>query len=159
MTLEQEIHQESFTSDQSKLIVNIIYTYNVLKGRIMEELKEHGLTMQQYNVLRIVKGSGYEGVTTSEIRERMLDKMSDASRMVDRLMAMGLLEKVRYKEDRRLFYIHLTAEGNELITSLVENSLVEDIASMVPIKNAQHLNTLLDAFRSSMQMSTNSSDN
>ena len=100
MTLEQEIHQESFTSDQSKLIVNIIYTYNVLKGRIMEELKEHGLTMQQYNVLRIVKGSGYEGVTTSEIRERMLDKMSDASRMVDRLMAMGLLEKVRYKEDR-----------------------------------------------------------
>jgi len=115
--------------------------------------------MQQYNVLRIVKGSGSEGVTTSEIRERMLDKMSDASRMVDRLMAMGLLEKVRFKEDRRLFYIHLTAQGNELITSLVKNSLVEDIASLVPTKNAKQLNTLLDAFRSSLQMSTSSSDN
>ena len=159
MTLEHEIHQESFTSDQSKLIVNIIYTYNVLKGRIMDELKEHGLTMQQYNVLRIVKGGDSEGVTTSEIRERMLDKMSDASRMVDRLMSMGLLEKVRFKEDRRLFHIHLTAEGNELITSLVKHSLVEDIASMVPTKNAQQLNTLLDAFRSSMQINTNSSDN
>jgi len=58
-----------------------------------------------------------------------------------------------------LFYIHLTDKGNELITSLVKNSLVEDIASMVPIKSAQHLNTLLDAFRSSMQISSNSSDN
>ena len=159
MTLEHEIHQESFTSDQSKLIVNIIYTYNVLKGRIMDELKEHGLTMQQYNVLRIVKGGGSEGVTTSEIRERMLDKMSDASRMVDRLMSMGLLQKVRFKEDRRLFYIHLTEEGDELITLLVKDSLIEDIASTVPTKNAQQLNTLLDAFRSSMQLSTNSLDN
>ena len=74
-------------------------------------------------------------------------------------MAMGLLEKVRFKEDRRLFYIHLTAQGNELITSLVKNSLVEDIASLVSTKNAQQLNTLLDAFRSSLQMSTSSSDN
>ena len=85
MNLEQEIKQKAFRSEQSKLIVNLIYTYNQLKSRIATVLKNEGITMQQYNVLRIVNGSGEEGITTSEIRERMLDKMSDASRMVDRL--------------------------------------------------------------------------
>jgi DNA-binding MarR family transcriptional regulator len=150
MALEQEIQQSSFASEQAKLIVNLIYSYNILKGRIMDELKEYGLTMQQYNVLRIVKGAGSEGVTTSEIRDRMLDKMSDASRMVDRLVAMELLEKNRYKEDRRLFHIELTNRGNDIITSLVQESLIEQIAWDFPNKNAQQLNELLDDFRASI---------
>ncbi len=150
MALEQEIQQSSFASEQAKLIVNLIYSYNILKGRIMDELKDYGLTMQQFNVLRIVKGAGSEGVTTSEIRDRMLDKMSDASRMVDRLVAMELLEKNRYKEDRRLFHIELTEKGNDLITSLVRDSLIEQIAAGVSNKNAQQLNELLDDFRASI---------
>jgi len=150
MALEQEIQQSSFASEQAKLIVNLIYSYNILKGRIMDELKEYGLTMQQYNVLRIVKGAGSEGVTTSESRDRMLDKMSDASRMVDRLVAMELLEKNRYKEDRRLFHIELTNRGNDIITSLVQESLIEQIAWDFPNKNAQQLNELLDDFRASI---------
>lgn len=150
MALEQEIQQSSFASEQAKLIVNLIYSYNILKGRIMDELKDYGLTMQQFNVLRIVKGAGSEGVTTSEIRDRMLDKMSDASRMVDRLVAMELLEKNRYKEDRRLFNIELTEKGNDLITSLVRDSLIDQIAAGVSNKNAQQLNELLDDFRASI---------
>lgn len=150
MALEQEIQQSSFASEQAKLIVNLIYSYNILKGRIMDELKDYGLTMQQFNVLRIVKGAGSEGVTTSEIRDRMLDKMSDASRMVDRLVAMELLEKNRYKEDRRLFHIELTDKGDDLITSLVRDSLIEQIAAGVSNKNAQQLNELLDDFRDSI---------
>src|SRR5210317_30357 len=150
MALEQEIQQSSFASEQAKLIVNLIYSYNILKGRIMDELKEYGLTMQQYNVLRIVKGEGSEGVTTSEIRDRMLDKMSYESRMVDRLVAMELLEKNRYKEDRRLFHIELTNRGNDIITSLVQESLIEQIAWDFPNKNAQQLNELLDDFRASI---------
>jgi DNA-binding MarR family transcriptional regulator len=150
MALEQEIQQSSFASEQAKLIVNLIYSYNILKGRIMDELKDYGLTMQQFNVLRIVKGAGSEGVTTSEIRDRMLDKMSDASRMVDRLVAMELLEKNRYKEDRRLFHIELTDKGDDLITSLVRDSLIEQIAAGVSNKNAQQLNELLDDFRASI---------
>lgn len=150
MALEQEIQQSSFASEQAKLIVNLIYSYNILKGRIMDELKEYGLTMQQYNVLRIVKGAGSEGVTTSEIRDRMLDKMSDASRMVDRLVAMELLEKNRHKEDRRLFHIELTNRGNDIITSLVQESLIEQIAWDFPNKNARQLNELLDDFRASI---------
>lgn len=150
MALEQEIQQSSFASEQAKLIVNLIYSYNILKGRIMDELKDYGLTMQQFNVLRIVKGAGSEGVTTSEIRDRMLDKMSDASRMVDRLVAMELLEKSRFKEDRRLFHIGLTEKGNDLITALVRDSLIEQIASEVSNKKAQQLNELLDDFRAAI---------
>jgi DNA-binding MarR family transcriptional regulator len=80
----------------------------------------------------------------------MLDKMSDASRMVDRLVAMELLEKNRYKEDRRLFHIELTNRGNDIITSLVQESLIEQIAWDFPNKNAQQLNELLDDFRASI---------
>jgi len=79
MSLEEEIKQRSFRTEQSKLIVNLIYTSNRLKERISARLKESGLTMQQYNVLRIVRGAGETGSTTSEIRERLLDKMSDAT--------------------------------------------------------------------------------
>ena len=105
MNLEQEIKQKAFRSEQSKLIVNLIYTYNQLKSRIATVLKNEGVTMQQYNVLRIVKGAGKEGITTSEIRERMLDKMSDASRLVDRLETMGLLLKQRDRDDRRVLHV------------------------------------------------------
>jgi DNA-binding MarR family transcriptional regulator len=150
MSLENEIGQRAFIDEQSKVVVNLVYTYNILKGRISEALKESGITMQQYNVLRIVKGSGAAGTTTSEIRERMLDRMSDASRMVDRLVSMKLIEKTRYRNDRRLQFIHLTPEGDALISKLMENKTIESISAGVSNENAQQLNELLDAFRSSL---------
>ena len=119
MNLEQEIKQKAFRSEQSKLIVNLIYTYNQLKSRIATVLKDEGVTMQQYNVLRIVNGAGAEGITTSEIRERMLDKMSDASRMVDRLETMELLIKQRDRDDRRVLHIFLTEMGQALVQRLM----------------------------------------
>ena len=150
MRLEEEIKQSSFKSEQSKLIVNLIYTSNRLKEQITARLKENGLTMQQYNVLRIVRGAGETGSTTSEIRERLLDKMSDASRMVDRLVSMDLLEKVRDKEDRRIVFIYLTSKGSKLVNELVEREEVESLAAGMDEKKAQQLNELLDCFRSDL---------
>ncbi len=150
MRLEEEIKQSSFKSEQSKLIVNLIYTSNRLKEQITARLKENGLTMQQYNVLRIVRGAGETGSTTSEIRERLLDKMSDASRMVDRLVSMDLLEKVRDKEDRRIVFIYLTSKGSKLVNDLVEREEVESLAAGMDEKKAQQLNELLDCFRSDL---------
>ena len=120
MNLEKEIKQKAFRSEQSKLIVNLIYTYNQLKSRIATVLKKEGVTMQQYNVLRIVNGAAKEGITTSEIRERMLDKMSDASRMVDRLESMELLFKQRDRDDRRVLHIYLTDKGQSLVKRLMD---------------------------------------
>ena len=150
MNLEQEIKQKAFRSEQSKLIVNLIYTYNQLKSRIATVLKNEGVTMQQYNVLRIVKGAGKEGITTSEIRERMLDKMSDASRMVDRLETMGLLLKQRDRDDRRVLHVFLTDKGQDLVHRLMKQDTIDQLASGVKEENAQQLNELLDSFRASL---------
>jgi len=147
MSLESQIKQTSFRSEQAKLMVNLIYTYNQLKGEITTRLKAEGLTMQQYNVLRIVRGAGSEGSTTSEIRARLLDKMSDASRMVDRLVAMGHLQKVRDQEDRRLVYVYLTESGLQLVTRLMEQEVVESIVEGMSNEKAQQLNELLDHLR------------
>jgi len=150
MDLEQEIKQKAFRSEQSKLIVNLIYTYNQLKSRIATVLKNEGVTMQQYNVLRIVNGSGEEGITTSEIRERMLDKMSDASRMVDRLESMELLLKQRDRDDRRVLHVFLTDKGQDLVHRLMKQDTIDQLASGVKEENAQQLNELLDSFRASL---------
>ena len=150
MNLEQEIKQKAFRSEQSKLIVNLIYTYNQLKSRIATVLKNEGITMQQYNVLRIVNGSGEEGITTSEIRERMLDKMSDASRMVDRLEAMQLVVKRRDRDDRRVIHVFLTEKGQRLVFRLMEKETIDQLANGVKEESAQQLNKLLDAFRASL---------
>lgn len=150
MNLEQEIKQKAFRSEQSKLIVNLIYTYNQLKSRIATVLKNEGVTMQQYNVLRIVNGSGEEGITTSEIRERMLDKMSDASRMVDRLESMELLLKQRDRDDRRILHVFLTEKGQALVQRLMQQDTIDQLASGVKEESAQQLNKLLDSFRASL---------
>ena len=150
MNLEQEIKQKAFRSEQAKLIVNLIYTYNQLKSRIAIVLKDEGVTMQQYNVLRIVNGSGEEGITTSEIRERMLDKMSDASRMVDRLESMGFVTKQRDRNDRRILHIFLTEIGKTLVQRLMERETIDQLAHGVEEESAQQLNELLDAFRASL---------
>ena len=118
------------------MIVNLIYTSNRLKEKITARLKSNGLTMQQYNVLRIVRGAGDTGSTTSEIRERLLDKMSDASRMVDRLVSMDLLEKVRDKEDRRIVFIYLTPKGRTLVNDLVAKEEVESLAAGIDQKKS-----------------------
>ena len=150
MNLEQEIKQKAFRSEQSKLIVNLIYTYNQLKSRIATVLKNEGVTMQQYNVLHIVNGSGEEGITTSEIRERMLDKMSDASRMVDRLESMELLLKQRDRDDRRVLHVFLTEKGQALVQRLMQQDTIDQLASGVKEESAQQLNKLLDSFRASL---------
>ena len=150
MSLEEEIKQRSFKTEQSKLIVNLIYTSNRLKECISARLKDNGLTMQQYNVLRIVRGAGETGSTTSEIRERLLDKMSDASRMVDRLVCMDFLMKVRDKQDRRIVFVFLTAKGEKLVNLLIQREEVESLAAGMDEKKAQQLNELLDCFRSDL---------
>ncbi|MEY2964140.1 MAG: hypothetical protein RL754_1401 [Bacteroidota bacterium] len=148
MSLENEIHQDKpFKSEGSKLIVNLIYSYNQLKDRIAGVLKEEGLTMQQYNVLRIVNGAGDQGITTSDIRERMLDKMSDASRMVDRLASLGYVVKERDQADRRLLYVVLSEEGKVLVDRLMETAKVDALVAGFDEKKAQQLNELLDSFR------------
>src|ERR1700756_337439 len=107
MGIEKDINQQKFRNEYQKSIVNLIYSYNWVTERIKFVLEDADLTMQQFNILRILRGS-QTALSTLQIRERMLDKMSDASRIVDRLVIKGLAKKVISKTDKRLVDVTIT---------------------------------------------------
>src|SRR6201999_4359003 len=92
MALENEINQRKFRTEYQKARINIIYTYNWLTEQVKSMFDEWDITSQQFNILRILRGEG-KPLSTLQIRQRMLDKMSDTSRIVDRLVLKGLVKK------------------------------------------------------------------
>lgn len=149
MGLEEEIRQEKgFNSQKQKAVVNIMFTYSWLRGQISEILKPRGLTNQQYNVLRILRGSHPEPLSTSAIRERMLDKMSDASRIVDRLCKKELVERKVCSSDKRLVDVFISEEGLEYLHEIdaLMNSFHSKLQSLSE-QEAETLNELLDKLR------------
>ncbi len=100
MSLETDINQHSFNSESQKAIINLIYTYHWVTDKIKNTLSPEDITLQQYNILRILRGSDPEPLSTLKIRERMLDKMSDTSRIVDRLLIKKLVVKKISSVDR-----------------------------------------------------------
>lgn len=149
MSLEEDIKQEKgFKSQHHKAVVNIMYTDGWIRGTLNGMLKPYGLTNQQYNVLRILRGSNPEPLSTSSIRDRMLDKMSDASRIVDRLFKKGLVERKTCSADKRLVDVYITKEGLKLL-DLMDVAMDEFNASLGSIteEEAEALNTILDKLR------------
>lgn len=95
-----------------------MYTYNCFKEDMKNFFKPYGITSQQFNVLRILRGSYPNPYSTSQVRERMLDKMSDASRIVDRLVKKGLVNRTITKADKRLVDVVITEGGLELLEKI-----------------------------------------
>ncbi len=148
MSIQSDIKQNKpFRNEHHELVVNIIYTYNWLVDQIKQKLKPFNITLQQFNVLRILRGAG-EPVSTSVIRERMLDKMSDTSRIVDRLYQKGLVKRTTCSSDKRLVDISLTREGEELLVKMdnVNNDMDAIAASLCP-EEAKSLSRLMDKLR------------
>lgn len=118
MKLEQAIQQSSFTSNDQELTLNFIYTYNNFKEDQKNFFKPYGVTSQQYNVLRILRGAYPKPYTTSQVRDRMLDKMSDASRIVERLVKKGLVNRSITKSDKRLVDVVISDTGLKLLDKI-----------------------------------------
>lgn len=147
MSLEKDIYQQSFRNVRHKAIVNLVYTFNWLRDRMQEQMNCHDLTMQQYNILRILRGAG-QPLSTLQIRERMLDKMSDTSRIVDRLIVKGLVEKKICSRDKRLVDVMITDKGQELLTELDEHATeIDNLMHHLSDEEAEQLNMLLDTIR------------
>ncbi len=147
MTLEKDINQTRFRNEHQKATVNIIYTYNWLMERITRILDAAGITSQQYNILRILRGAG-QPLSTSQIRQRMLDKMSDSSRIVDRLVIKGLAKKNECKTDKRLVDIIITPKALKLLEKIdAYNGRVDGIMMNLSDAEAKTLNKLLDKIR------------
>jgi DNA-binding MarR family transcriptional regulator len=127
--------------------INIIYTANWLNERIASFLAKEDITLQQYNILRILRGSEVP-LSTLQIRERMLDKMSDTSRIVDRLIVKDLVQKSACKADKRLVDITLTEKGIQLVNKLdLYNDQIDATLKGVSEAEANTLNQILDKLR------------
>lgn len=150
MSLEKDIHQVAkFRNEYHKAVVNLIYTYNWMVEKQRTILDRADITMQQYNILRILRGSK-EPLSTLQIRQRMLDKMSDTSRIVDRLLKKGLVTKASCKSDKRLVDVTISESGLKLLQDLDTN--VEKLDAIFPgftEGDAASLNRLLDKARGS----------
>lgn len=148
MGLENEINQSSFRSEDQKAIVNIIFTYHWVTEQVKSILAKEDITMQQYNILRILRGSHPAPLSTLTIRERMLDKMSDTSRIVDRMLKKGLVVKRICSNDKRLVDVNLTDEGLVMLLRLDDTmDEMDKISSGLNQEELKSLNHLLDKIR------------
>jgi DNA-binding MarR family transcriptional regulator len=148
MKIEDEIKQSAFKSDYHKAYINLLYTSNWLVQEQSNLFKPFGVTLPQYNVLRILRGQHPKPATVSLLIERMLDKTSNASRIVDKLEAKGLVTRKQCPNDRRTVDVLITDKG----LALLKEMDVLDGGSKTGIRNlteneATELNRLLDKIR------------
>ena len=149
MEIEKEIKQNlKFNSEFQKLSVNILYTASWLGIMFARKLKPYGLTLQQFNVLRILRGQLPEPATVNMIIDRMIDKSSNASRLVDRLLQKGLVERCINTVDKRSVNVIITEKGLALLTTIDANSknLVDELKTLSK-DEAETVNRLLDKLR------------
>ena len=149
MRIEEEIQQKKFRNEYQKSAINLMYTYGWLHHKQKKFFSEYGITPQQYNVLRILKGQYPEAISTSEIKSRMLDRNSDASRIVDRLYGKELVIKNTCTSDKRLVDVSISKKGLSLLSEIDVRSLeIDNLFSSLEIEEAAELNRILDKLRS-----------
>lgn len=150
MSIGQDIKQQrQFRNEHHKAQVNLLFSSNWLMESIKKFLQSEDITPQQYNILRILRGSG-KPLSTLQIRERMLDKMSDTSRIVDRLLKKEFVEKKTSKADKRLVDVTISSKGLEVLERLDnKNASLDGIMFNLNNEEAKKLNDLLDKLRGS----------
>lgn len=147
MSLEQEINQTKFRNVYQKAMINLIYTFNWMSEKTKKFHDQFDITSQQYNILRILRGAAVP-LSTLQIRQRMLDKMSDTSRIVDRLLKKNLVLKVVCKDDRRLVDVSITAMGLKLLETMDKHQEeMDEVLNNLTEEDASQLNALLDKIR------------
>jgi DNA-binding MarR family transcriptional regulator len=149
MSIDKDINQRKFRNDFQRVGINLIYTYNWANEQIKQLFDEYDITPQQFNILRILRGAG-EPLSTLQIRQRMLDKMSDTSRIVDRLLKKGLVKKVICKADRRLVDVTISDKGLKMLDKMDRHQEdMDGVFKNLSEAEAKTLNKLLDKVRRS----------
>jgi MarR family 2-MHQ and catechol resistance regulon transcriptional repressor len=151
MGLEKDIQQASFKGQHQKAVINLIYTYHWITEQIKNILSAEDITLQQYNILRILRGSDPQPLSTLAIRERMLDKMSDTSRIVDRLVIKQLVNKRMCPSDKRLVDVSISPLGKELLQRIdARDDEMQRVMVNLNDEELTLLNGLLDKIRGSV---------
>jgi MarR family transcriptional regulator, 2-MHQ and catechol-resistance regulon repressor len=150
MGISEDIKQARFTNAHQKAVINLIYTNAWLREKFKAIFDSEDITSQQFNILRILRGSFPQPLSTLQIRERMLEKMSDTSRIVDRLITKGLVKKIICKTDRRLVDVIITEKGKKLLERLDQRQEeLDGVLGNLSEKEAILLSELLDKIRNS----------
>jgi len=148
MSIDEEIQSTNFEDNYHKAVINIAYTYGWLNNAFKCKFEKHKLTNQQFNVLRILRGQYPNPATVNLIKERMIDKMSDASRIVDRLVQKGLVSRCTNSKDRRAVDIRISEEGLAILAKMDKEFKTKEILkSNLTEEEAGKLSELLDKLR------------
>ncbi len=145
-SIEEAIRQKKFTSTHEKAVVNLIYTSNWLQTKQNELFKTFGITGQQFNILRILKGQYPKSISGTDIKSRMLDRNSDVSRLLDRLVVKNLITKHTCPNDKRASDVLITDEGLALLAEINKFRKQDHILSLSK-DEAEMLSNLLDKAR------------
>lgn len=149
MSIDEDILQSTFRNEYQKGVINLIYTYNWMNEKMKLFFDREKITSQQFNILRILRGAG-KPISTLQIRQRMLDKMSDTSRIVDRLVLKGFVKKNTCANDKRLVDVSITDKGKKLLEKIDQYETEMDaVIGSLSQSEVKTLNTLLDKIRSS----------
>ena len=149
MSLEQSISQSKFDSEQEKLMINVIYSANLLNLITSRLFKPYELSPQQYNVLRILRGQKGESIALMDIEYRMLDKSSNVSRLVDKLISKDLINRSISSKDRRRIEIVITSRGVSVLKEIdvILSEMNSKIKAIISDDNAKKTNRILDQLR------------
>ena len=150
MSIDKDISQTKFRNEKQKVIINIIYTSNWINEKIKIVLDKEDITSQQFNILRILRGAG-KPISTLQIRQRMIDKMSDTSRIVDRLVVKKFVKKIVCPADKRMVDVSISVKGIKLLENIDRSADEMDaIAASLTKADALAMNNLLDKMRRSL---------
>ncbi len=145
--LDDEL-KSKFENERQKAMLNILFTSNWLKAKQIALFKPYGISPQQYNILRILRGAR-DRMNMRNVKQRMIDRAPNATRLTDKLIQKGLVERERCDEDRRVVYVRITKTGLDLLER-VDKNIREQTEQSMRILNDQDaatLNRILDALR------------
>ncbi len=148
MKIEKELRQKYFNSIYHKLALNVMFSNNWIMESQLRILKPYQFTQPQYNVLRILRGSYPNPLTINAIIERMLDRMSNVSRLVDKLLEKGYVERQQSADDRRAVDVVITQKGMNILAEIdKQQERWEKQYTKLSEEEAKQLNELLDKLR------------
>ena len=143
--------QQNFRSREQQAVVGLLRTADAIKRSLAHVIEPHGITPQQYNVLRILRGAAPDGLPTLTIGERMVEQTPGVTRLIDRLERKGLVERIPCPKDRRRVFCQITPKGLDLLEQLDEpvNRWDAQTVSILPPSEVDSLIKLLDRVRAS----------
>ena len=137
--------QSRFENQKVKALINILYTANWITAHQNEYFKSFGVSPQQYNILRILRGAG-TSLKVQTIKERMIDRSPNATRLMDKLCAKNLSQRIPCPDDRRVVKVEITAQGLDLINA-IPNDINKTVLKHISEEEAEQLSNLLDKMR------------